>query len=93
MKHFFYRKAIKAVGLLFGFLGFSNFIFFFNPNDGSAWEHAYYIINALLQSSQASVIKTLVYPVIYQLVQVSGGPKKINPCYSIRKSRLGLTDE
>jgi len=53
------RKAIKAVGLLFGFLGFSNFIFFFNPNDGSAWEHAYYIINALLQSSQGIVVSML----------------------------------
>ena len=50
----FIRKAIKAVGVLFGFLGFSNFIFFINPKDGGHWEDAYYIINAILQSSQVS---------------------------------------
>ena len=49
-----YRKAIKAVGVLFGFLGFSNFIFFINPKDGGYWEDAYYIINAILQSSQVN---------------------------------------
>ena len=43
---------MKAVGVLFGYLGFSNFIFFINPKDGGAWEAAYYLINAILQSSQ-----------------------------------------
>ena len=43
---------MKAVGVLFGFLGFSNFIFFINPKDGGYWEDAYYIINAIMQSSQ-----------------------------------------
>ena len=47
-----HRKAMKAVGVLFGFLGFSNFIFFINPKDGGYWEDAYYIINAIMQSSQ-----------------------------------------
>ena len=49
---FSHRKAMKAVGVLFGFLGFSNFIFFINPKDGGYWEDAYYIINAIMQSSQ-----------------------------------------
>ena len=38
--------------MLFGFLGFSNFIFFINPKDGGYWEDAYYIINTVMQSSQ-----------------------------------------
>ena len=45
---------MKAVGVLFGYLGFSNFIFFINPKDGGAWEDAYYLINAVLQSSQVT---------------------------------------
>ena len=45
---------MKAVGVLFGYLGFSNFIFFINPKDGGAWEDAYYLINAILQSSQVN---------------------------------------
>ena len=53
----YFRKAIKAVAVLFGFLGFSNFIFFINPKDGGAWEDAYYIINAILQSSQVTNFK------------------------------------
>ena len=51
-----FRKAIKAVGVLFVFLGFSNFVFFINPKDGSTWEDAYYVINAVLQSSQVHEI-------------------------------------
>lgn len=54
-----FRKAIKAVGVLFGFLGFSNFVFFFNPKDGGTWEDAYYIINAVLQSSQVRCFRSL----------------------------------
>jgi len=52
---YFFRKAIKAVGVLFGYLGFSNFIFFINPKDGGAWEDAYFLINAILQSSQVGI--------------------------------------
>ena len=60
---------MKAVGVLFGYLGFSNFIFFINPKDGGAWEDAYYLINAILQSSQ-------VYNVIFLL---NGEQPKISP--------------
>ena len=43
---------MKAVGVLFGFLGLSNFVFFYNPKDGGFWEDAYLYTNSILQSSQ-----------------------------------------
>ena len=43
---------MKAVGVLFGFLGFSNFIFFYNHQDGGFWEAAYLLTNSISQSSQ-----------------------------------------
>ena len=49
---YFFRKAMKAVGVLFGFLGLSNFVFFYNPKDGGFWEDAYLYTNSILQSSQ-----------------------------------------
>ena len=53
----FYRKAMKAVGVLFGFLGFSNFIFFYNHQDQGFWEAAYLITNSISQSSQVIIKK------------------------------------
>ena len=55
---FIFRKAMKAVGVLFGFLGLSNLVFFYNPNnrkqEQSIWEDAYLYTNSILQSSQVS---------------------------------------
>ena len=48
---------MKAVGVLFGFLGFSNFIFFYNHQDQGFWEAAYLLTNSISQSSQ--VIKII----------------------------------
>ena len=51
---------MKAVGVLFGFLGLSNLVFFYNPNnrkqEQSIWEDAYLYTNSILQSSQVSLI-------------------------------------
>ena len=51
---------MKAVGVLFGFLGLSNLVFFYNPNnrkqEQSIWEDAYLYTNSILQSSQVSFI-------------------------------------
>ena len=43
---------MKAVFVLFGFLGFSHFAFFYNPKDKGFWEVTYLIANAVLQGSQ-----------------------------------------
>ena len=59
---------MKAVGVLFGYLGFSNFIFFINPKDGGAWEDAYYFINAILQSSQVNHVNFLLNGVLVYLL-------------------------
>ena len=48
---------MKAVGVLFGFLGFSNFIFFYNHQDQGFWEAAYLITNSISQSSQVIIKK------------------------------------
>ena len=45
---------MKAVGVLFGFLGFSNFIFFYNHKDKGFWEAAYLLTNSISQSSQVT---------------------------------------
>ena len=50
----FYRKAMRAVGVLFCFLGFSNFIFFYNHQDQGFWEAAYLLTNSISQSSQVT---------------------------------------
>jgi hypothetical protein len=50
---------MKAVGVLFGFLGFSNYVFFINPQDGGFWEASYLLTNAVLQSSQVSITRSL----------------------------------
>ena len=43
---------MKAVFVLFGFLGFSHFAFFYNPKDKGFWEITYLIANSVLQGSQ-----------------------------------------
>jgi len=54
---------MKAVGVLFGFLGLSNLVFFYNPNnrkqEQSIWEDAYLYTNSILQSSQGIVVSVL----------------------------------
>ncbi|KAL1474129.1 hypothetical protein MTO96_038214, partial [Rhipicephalus appendiculatus] len=49
------RKAIKATVLLFPLLGITHLLFCINPQDENmGLKEAYMVINAILQSSQAS---------------------------------------
>ena len=44
---------MKAVGVLFGLLGLTNYFFFFNPKDEKKfWQAIYVITNAFLQGLQ-----------------------------------------
>ncbi|UYV62820.1 pdfr-1 [Cordylochernes scorpioides] len=53
------RKAIKATALLFPLLGITHLLFCINPQDQGNLEAAYMITNAVLQSSQVLITKSL----------------------------------
>ncbi|GFS94007.1 uncharacterized protein TNCV_4480571 [Trichonephila clavipes] len=50
------RKAVKATALLFPLLGLTHLMFCINPKDDATFEEAYMITNAILQSSQVTLV-------------------------------------
>ena len=51
----FFRKTLRAVIVLFVFLGFTHVVFLYNPKDGGTGEICYLLVNAISQGGQVSI--------------------------------------